>query len=196
MSDCFICKKPLGDIKVRTVKARRVKTSLLERARFKNDLDNELFLQSVSVVTVHIPCYHYYSDGRTDNEVRRLSSSSSSSSVSENLDTDFDFSNQIYLRRGIPGSEIFIYLEELVLKNGIPLVEVRADCFWSARSYGDNYKALSGASVIIGRKFGEVLYVEVNNKYCLVCVRKQKRSRGKTTRLLQKLRWPILRDGI
>ncbi|KAG5898721.1 hypothetical protein JTB14_020915 [Gonioctena quinquepunctata] len=96
MSDCFICKKPFGDFEVQTVKGRGVKT-LLERAKFKNDVDNELFLQSVSEVTVHIPCYHYYSDSRTDNVVRRLSCSSSSSSVSENLDTDFDFSNYCFI---------------------------------------------------------------------------------------------------
>ncbi|KAG5868036.1 hypothetical protein JTB14_034371 [Gonioctena quinquepunctata] len=83
-------------MKVRTVKGRGVKT-LLERVKFKNDVDNELFLQSVSEVTVHIPCYHYYSDSRTDNVVRRLSCSSSSSSVSENLDTDFDFSNYCFI---------------------------------------------------------------------------------------------------
>ncbi|KAL3286743.1 hypothetical protein HHI36_001236 [Cryptolaemus montrouzieri] len=92
MSDCFICRKPFGDISVRTVKDRGVKT-LLERAKFKIDLDNELFPQSVSEVTVHISCYHYCSDSRTDNVVRRRSSSSSSSSVSENVDTEFDFSN-------------------------------------------------------------------------------------------------------
>lgn len=96
MSDYFICKKPFGDIKVRTVKARGVKT-LLERAKIKNDVDNELFLESVSEVTVHISCYHYYSDSRTDNVVRRLSCNSSSSSVSENLDTDFDFSNYSFI---------------------------------------------------------------------------------------------------
>ncbi|XP_047516704.1 uncharacterized protein LOC125057211 [Pieris napi] len=62
------------------------------------------------------------------------------------------------------------------VKNGIPLVDVRADCCWSARSYGDNYKALSGAAVIIGRKFGEVLYIGVKNKYCLVCARAKKKG--------------------
>ena len=73
MSDCFICTKPLGNIKVRTVKAKGVKT-LLDRAKAKNDVDNEQFLQTVSEITVHIACYHYYSDSRTDNVVRRLSS--------------------------------------------------------------------------------------------------------------------------
>lgn len=49
MSVCFICKKFFGDIKVRTVKAKGVK-ALLARAKSKNDVDNEQFLQTVSEV--------------------------------------------------------------------------------------------------------------------------------------------------
>lgn len=96
MSDCFICKKPLGNIKVITVKARGVKT-LLDRAKAKNDLDKEQFLQTVSEISVHIACYQYYSDSRTDNAVRRLSSSSSSSAVSELVETDFDFVHNCFI---------------------------------------------------------------------------------------------------
>ena len=66
MSDCFICKKPLGENKIRTVKAKGVKT-LLDRAVAKNDEANEQFLRTFSEVTVHIACYCYYVDNRTDN---------------------------------------------------------------------------------------------------------------------------------
>lgn len=97
MSDCFICKKPLGENKIRTVKAKGVKT-LLDRAVAKNDEANEQFLRTISEVTVHIACYCYYVDNRTDNVVRRRSSSSSSlSSVSEAPEPDFDFVNNCFI---------------------------------------------------------------------------------------------------
>lgn len=97
MSDCFICKKPLGENKIRTVKAKGVKT-LLDRAVAKNDEGNEQFLRTVSEVTIHIACYCYYVDNRTDNVVRRRSSSSSSlSSVSEAPEPDFDFVNNCFI---------------------------------------------------------------------------------------------------
>lgn len=57
------------------------------------------------------------------------------------------------------------------VKDGIPIIDVYADGCWSARSYGNNYRALSGAAVIIGRKFGEVLFMAVKNKYCVICAR-------------------------
>ncbi|CAG4960836.1 unnamed protein product [Colias eurytheme] len=97
MSDCFICKKPLDENKIRTVKAKGVKT-LLDRAIAKNDEVNEQFLRTVSEVTLHVACYCYYVDNRTDNVVRRRSSSSSSlSSVSEAPEPDFDFKNNCFI---------------------------------------------------------------------------------------------------
>lgn len=61
-------------------------------------------------------------------------------------------------------------------KNGVPLIDVFVDGCWSARSYGTNFKASSGAAAIIGKKFGQLLYVGVKNKYCLVCARAEKRE--------------------
>ena len=58
----------------------------------------------------------------------------------------------------------------------IAIVDVYADDVWSSRSYGNNYKALFGAVAIIGRKFGEVLYIGIKNKYCLVCARAEKKQ--------------------
>lgn len=61
-------------------------------------------------------------------------------------------------------------------KDGIPVIDVYADACWSSRSYGNNYKALSGAAAIVGRKFGEVLFVGIKNKYCLICARAEKKQ--------------------
>lgn len=73
-------------------------------------------------------------------------------------------------------------------KDGIPLIDVYADGCWSSRSYGNNYKALSGAAAIVGRRFGEVLFLGIKNKYCLVCARAQKKTNCcARPRLLQKL---------
>ncbi|CAG4953804.1 unnamed protein product [Colias eurytheme] len=96
MSVCFICKKPQGDIKVRTVNAKGVKT-LLDRAKAKNDVDSEQFLKNISEVIVHISCYYNYSENQTDNVVRRMSNSSSSSSVSDILGTNFDFVHYCFI---------------------------------------------------------------------------------------------------
>lgn len=60
------------------------------------------------------------------------------------------------------------------VKDGIPVIDVYADGCWSARSYGNNYKALSGAAVIISCKYGEVLFMAVKNKYCAICARAKK----------------------
>lgn len=62
------------------------------------------------------------------------------------------------------------------LINGIPVIDVYADGAWSKRSYGTNYSAMSGVAAIVGRKFGEVLFVGVKNKYCLICSRAKKRE--------------------
>lgn len=64
--------------------------------------------------------------------------------------------------------------EETLSKYGIPTSNRRI-CCWSSRSYGNNYKALSGAAAIVGRRYGEVLFLGIKNKYCT------------RTRLFQKL---------
>lgn len=51
--------------------------------------------------------------------------------------------------------------EGSISKEGIPIIDVLADACWSSRSYGNNYKALSGAAAIVGRRFGEVLYIGI-----------------------------------
>ena len=56
-------------------------------------------------------------------------------------------------------------------KDGRAMIDVIADGCWSKRSYGKNFSAFSGAAAIIGRKFGEVLFMSVRNKYCCMCAR-------------------------
>ncbi|GBP98395.1 hypothetical protein EVAR_95552_1 [Eumeta japonica] len=46
-------------------------------------------------------------------------------------------------------------LDEGRTKNGIAVIDVYVDACWSMRSYGNNYKASSGAAAIIGRRYGE-----------------------------------------
>lgn len=60
------------------------------------------------------------------------------------------------------------------MKNGLALIDVYVDGAWGLRSYGNNYRSFSGTAAIIGKQFGEVLYMGVKNKYCLVCARAQK----------------------
>ncbi|CAK1590870.1 unnamed protein product, partial [Parnassius mnemosyne] len=60
--------------------------------------------------------------------------------------------------------------------NGFPVIDVFADGAWCKRSYGNNYKAMSGVAAIVGRKFGKVLFIGVKNKYCLICARAEKRQ--------------------
>ncbi|GBP90191.1 hypothetical protein EVAR_64173_1 [Eumeta japonica] len=66
--------------------------------------------------------------------------------------------------------------EGRISKEGIPIIDVYADACWSSRSYGNNYRALSGAAAIVGRRFGEVLFIGIKNKYCLVCARAEKKQ--------------------
>ncbi|CAH2100195.1 unnamed protein product [Euphydryas editha] len=66
--------------------------------------------------------------------------------------------------------------EGTLSKDGIPVIDVYADACWSSRSYGSNYKALSGAAAIVGRRYGEVLFLGIKNKYCLVCARAEKKQ--------------------
>ncbi|KAH9637625.1 hypothetical protein HF086_007339 [Spodoptera exigua] len=61
--------------------------------------------------------------------------------------------------------------EGRVNKNGIACIDVIADGAWSKRSYNTNFSALSGAAAIIGKRFGEVLFIGVKNKYCCICAR-------------------------
>lgn len=55
--------------------------------------------------------------------------------------------------------------------DGIPYTTVIVDGCWSKRSYKKNYNALSGAAVIIGAHTKKVLWVDVRNKYCVICTR-------------------------
>ncbi|CAG5033378.1 unnamed protein product [Parnassius apollo] len=64
-----------------------------------------------------------------------------------------------------------IAIEEGRTKGGFPVIDVLFDGSWCARSYGSNYKALSGTAAVIGRKTGRILYIGVKNKYCLGCAR-------------------------
>lgn len=57
------------------------------------------------------------------------------------------------------------------VKDGYPVIDVYVDGSWCARSYGTNYKASSGTAAIIGRQTGQVLFIGVKNKYCLICAR-------------------------
>lgn len=61
-------------------------------------------------------------------------------------------------------------------KNGIPIIDVVVDGSWCKRSYRTNYSALSGTAAIIGRRFGQVLFLAVKNKYCCVCARAEHRN--------------------
>ncbi|CAD0205888.1 unnamed protein product [Chrysodeixis includens] len=69
-----------------------------------------------------------------------------------------------------------IAISEGHIRNGYPVIDVYADGAWSARSYGTNFKALSGAAAIIGRRTGKVVFIGVKNKYCLVCSRAENRK--------------------
>ncbi|PZC70925.1 hypothetical protein B5X24_HaOG214606 [Helicoverpa armigera] len=57
-----------------------------------------------------------------------------------------------------------------VVKDGIPIITVVADCCRSKRSYKTNYSP-SGVAAIIGYRSGKVVYLDVKNKYCIVCSR-------------------------
>lgn len=60
-----------------------------------------------------------------------------------------------------------------VCEDGTPWVTVYIDGSWSKRSYGTNFNALSGMVGIVGKNTGELLFVAVRNKFCLVCARSQ-----------------------
>lgn len=62
-------------------------------------------------------------------------------------------------------------IEEGRVTDGIAVIDVIADACWSRRSDKSNYTALSGAAAIVGRKFAEVLFLGVKNKYCCICDR-------------------------
>ncbi|GBP32570.1 hypothetical protein EVAR_23982_1 [Eumeta japonica] len=60
--------------------------------------------------------------------------------------------------------------EGRISKEGIPIIDVYADGCWSSRSYGNNYRALSGAALLPR-----------------MCSGREEASFGTRTRLLQKL---------
>lgn len=49
--------------------------------------------------------------------------------------------------------------EGSITKDGIPKIDVILESCWCKRSYRTNYAALSGAATIIGRQFGQVIWV-------------------------------------
>lgn len=51
-----------------------------------------------------------------------------------------------------------------------------ADGVWSKRSFNTNFSALSGAAAIISKRFGEVLFIGVKNKYCGICARAESKG--------------------
>ncbi|GBP55022.1 hypothetical protein EVAR_46318_1 [Eumeta japonica] len=51
--------------------------------------------------------------------------------------------------------------EGRITEEGIPIIDVVADGYWSKKSYKTNYSALPGAAAIIGKGFGEVLFLGV-----------------------------------
>lgn len=62
------------------------------------------------------------------------------------------------------------------IKDDYALIDVYVDGAWCSRSYGHNFRANSGTAAIIGKRFGEVLYMAVKNKYCVICARAQKKG--------------------
>lgn len=62
------------------------------------------------------------------------------------------------------------------VKDGFAHIDVYVDGAWSSRSYGSNFRANSGTAAIIGKRFGEVLYMAVKNKYCVICARAEKKG--------------------
>ncbi|GBP42947.1 hypothetical protein EVAR_96444_1 [Eumeta japonica] len=74
------------------------------------------------------------------------------------------------------GREYDAAIAEGRVKDGIPVIDVYVDGAWCTRSYGNNYRALSGVAAIVGRRFGEVLFIGVKNKYCLICARAEKKG--------------------
>ncbi|KOB67837.1 hypothetical protein OBRU01_19203 [Operophtera brumata] len=67
-------------------------------------------------------------------------------------------------------------IEEGRVKDGVAVIDVIADGCWGKRTYKKNYSSLSGAAAIVGRRFGEVLFLGVRNKYCTICTRAQNKS--------------------
>ncbi|GBP24935.1 hypothetical protein EVAR_12602_1 [Eumeta japonica] len=52
------------------------------------------------------------------------------------------------------GREYDAAIAEGRVKDGIPVIDVYVDGAWCTRSYGNNYRALSGVAAIVGRRFG------------------------------------------
>ncbi|KAL0821591.1 hypothetical protein ABMA28_005043 [Loxostege sticticalis] len=67
-------------------------------------------------------------------------------------------------------------VEGRVDENGTPIIDVVADGCWAKRSYRTNYSSLSGAAAIIGKRYGQVLFLAVRNKYCSICDHAKKKN--------------------
>ena len=60
-------------------------------------------------------------------------------------------------------------IERNSFHEGVPAITVIVDGGWSKRSHKHSYNAKSGVAIIIGKKTGKLLYIEVRNKYCTMC---------------------------
>ena len=59
--------------------------------------------------------------------------------------------------------------------NGIPHIPVITDGSWMKRSYrSGSYDSPSGTAIIMGYSTRKILFVNVRNKYCVVCARAAK----------------------
>lgn len=52
-----------------------------------------------------------------------------------------------------------------------PFTTVVIDAAYSKRSYNKNFIALSGVAAIVGAHTGNILWIGIKNKYCVICVR-------------------------
>ena len=60
-------------------------------------------------------------------------------------------------------------IERNSFHEGVPAITVIVDGGWSKRSHKHSYNAKSGVAIIIEKKTGKLLYIEVRNKYCTMC---------------------------
>lgn len=88
-----------------------------------------------------------------------------------NVGKDWEDTAQEFMRRAAKEEELAAIARGDVDEDGIPFITVVVDGCWSKRSYNRNFTALSGVAAIIGAYTGKVLWIDVRNKYCVICVR-------------------------
>lgn len=64
-----------------------------------------------------------------------------------------------------------------VAPDGVPLVPVICDGAWCRRTYGKAYNSLGGCGVIIAADTGEVLFIAVKNKFCVICAKADNKNK-------------------